>query len=59
MSSSSSGCGISSLRSSLDSVSGIRCRFSIPPIATEMEPVSSETMTTTASEFSLMPMPAR
>ena len=28
-------------------------------MATEMVPVSSETMTTTASEFSLMPMPAR
>ena len=28
-------------------------------MATLMEPVSSETMTTTASEFSLMPMPAR
>ena len=28
-------------------------------MATEMEPVSSDTMTTTASEFSLMPMPAR
>ena len=28
-------------------------------MATEIEPVSSDTMTTTASEFSLMPMPAR
>ena len=31
----------------------------MPPMATEMDPVSSETMTTTASEFSLMPIPAR
>ena len=31
----------------------------MPSMATEMEPVSSETMTTTASECSLMPMPAR
>ena len=31
----------------------------MPPTATEMEPVSSETMATTASECSLMPMPAR
>ena len=31
----------------------------MPRIATEIAPVSSETMTTTASEFSLMPMPAR
>ena len=31
----------------------------MPPMATEIEPVSSETITTTASEFSLMPMPAR
>ena len=28
-------------------------------MATEIEPVSSETITTTASEFSLIPMPAR
>ena len=51
--------GSSSLRSSRSSVSGARCRLSIPFTATEMDPVSSETMATTASEFSLMPIPAR
>ena len=54
-----SAAGISSIRSSRSRVSGDRCRFSIPLTATEMEPVSSETMATTASEFSLTPMPAR
>ena len=51
--------GISSLRRSLSRVSGAKCRLSIPPTATEMEPVSSETMATTASVCSLAPIPAR
>ena len=50
--------GMSSARSILPKVSGVRWRLSMPSMATEMEPVSSETMATTASECSLMPMPA-
>ncbi|CAN4024103.1 YabP/YqfC family sporulation protein, partial [Dysosmobacter welbionis] len=57
--SSPASCGSNSFRRILASVSGLRCRLSIPPMATEMDPVSSETMTTTASAFSLMPIPAR
>ena len=40
---SSSCCGSSSLRRSCSNVSVIRCRLSIPPTATEIEPVSSLT----------------
>ena len=42
-----------------DSDHVVRFEDEIREIATEIVPVSSETMTTTASETSLMPMPAR
>ena len=51
--------GSSSVLSIFSSMSGVRWRLSIPSMATEIAPVSSDTMTTTASECSLMPMPAR
>ena len=47
------------LRSSFSNVLAARWRLSIPPTATEMVPVSSETMTTSASETSLIPIAAR
>ena len=50
---------ISSLDSSFCSVWGARWRLSMPPMATEIVPFSSDTMTTTASETSLVPTPAR
>ena len=51
--------GSSSFVKSRSSVCGARWRLSIPPVATEIVPVSSETMTTTASDTSLVPIPAR
>ena len=48
----------SSCISSLNSVSDVRRRLSMPSTATEMLPVSSETMITTASVLSLRPTPA-
>ena len=51
--------GSSSLRRMRSKVSSVRCRLRMPSTATLMEPLYSLTTTTTASEFSLMPMPAR
>src|SRR5699024_7320026 len=41
------------------STSGDRCRLSMPPMATEIAPVSSDTTISTLSADSLMPTAAR
>ena len=43
----------------VEEVLAVQARISTPFLASEMMPVSSLTMTTMASEFSLMPRPAR